>query len=293
MQTGRWDLNLEEDLQQRTILMDILQISRNIMIPIILALSKPFTKSEQTGEAGHCSTGGFTVEDDDRWSFLLLKIISLLFILFFFSVTGDKLSAQRKADVGIFAGTSYYLGDLNPSKHFYSSQIAIGPVYRYNFHPRSSVRLSGIYHRLTASDLDFNHPYQLNRGAAFTASFFDLAAMYEFNFMPYQTANRRTKYSLYMAGGAGYHFVLLSDTETENHFTIPFSLGFKFNAGKRLSAGFEWSPRKTFSDMVDGTKNFHFEDQEFLLGNKDWYNFAGIFVSYKIFNYRDDCPTYE
>ena len=52
------------------------------------------------------------------------------------------------------------------------------------------------------------------------------------------------------------HQILPPALIPDNHFTIPFSLGFKFNAGKRLSAGVEWSPRKTFNDRIDGVENF-------------------------------------
>lgn len=220
-------------------------------------------------------------------------IFLFLSALLIFSV--QNVSAQRKSDIGIFAGTSYYMGDLNPSRHFYAPSFAAGPIYRYNIHTRSSVRVSGIYHRLTGNDPDFNN----SAGASFTADFVDLAASFEFNFLPYKTANRKLNYTLYTAAGLGYNLLLSADPSTpepaSSHFTIPFSLGFKFNAGKRLSAGVEWSPRKTFKDSaIDGITNIGELNSDFhLFGNNDWYTFAGVFVTYKIFNYREDCPTYD
>ena len=179
--------------------------------------------------------------------------------------------------------------------HFKDPSIAIGPVFRYNFHARSGVRLSGIYHNLKSSDPNFNN----GSGASFTADFIDFSATYEFNFAPYKTAYRRTKYSLYTAAGFGYNLLISADPSApepmSSHFTIPFSLGFKFNAGKRLSAGLEWSPRKTFKDnALDGISNIGEANSDFhLLGNNDWFTFAGIFITYKIFNYREDCPAYD
>jgi hypothetical protein len=179
--------------------------------------------------------------------------------------------------------------------HFNSPSVAVGPIYRYNFHSRSGIRLSGIYHHLNSADPQFNN----GAGASFTADFIDFAAMYEFNFVSYKTANRRTKYSLYTSGGLGYNLLIASDPSTpepmSSHFTIPFSLGFKFNAGNRLSAGLEWSPRKGFNDSaLDGISNLGESNSEFhLFGNNDWYTFAGIFITYKIFNYREDCPAYD
>ena len=95
--------------------------------------------------------------------------------------------SQRKADIGLFAGSSYYMGDINPGQHFYSPSLAIGPMIRYNFHYRSSLRLSGIYHKLSAADIDFTDAFQQMRDASFSGSFIDFAFAYEYNFLPYKT----------------------------------------------------------------------------------------------------------
>ncbi|MCF8389706.1 MAG: DUF6089 family protein [Bacteroidales bacterium] len=218
---------------------------------------------------------------------MLIFLFSIL-ILFIFNF--DAFS-QRKADIGFFAGTAYYMGDLNPSKFFYAPSVAIGPIYRYNFDFRNSVRLSGIYHSLRANDLDFDNPLQQLRGENFTASFMDMTAVYEFNFIPYKTADRKKNQAVFTSVGIGYHLSFSG----ENHVSIPFSAGYKFNLGKKLSAGLELTSRKTFTDnKIDGFMNPEIQEPKFhLVGNNDWYTFAGIFVTYKIFNYRDDCPTYD
>jgi hypothetical protein len=250
-----------------------------------------YTRSEPIGPADLYS-GAVTAEGKNTFSTPILIFLSLLIFLF---VSKQDSHAQRKSDIGIFAGTSYYMGDLNPSMHFYSPSFALGPIYRYNIHTRSAIRVSGIYHRLTGSDPDFNN----SSGASFTSDFVDLAATFEFNFLPYKSGNRKMKYSLYTAAGLGYNLLISGDPSTpepaSSHFTLPFSLGFKFNAGKRLSAGVEWSPRKTFKDnAIDGIINIGELNSDFhLFGNNDWYTFAGVFITYKIFNYREDCPTYD
>jgi hypothetical protein len=231
----------------------------------------------------------FTIKTLCRESriFIILTLL-LLFPAWAFS--------QRKSDIGIFAGTSYYMGDLNPSKYFYSPGYAIGPIFRYNFDPRNSIRISGIYHNLSGSTARSNDPYiQSLTPASFDATFIDLAANYEINFIPYKTANRKLKQSLYLTAGLGYHIVLTSSVPAaNNHVTIPFGIGYKFNITKKLSAGGEMTVRKTFTDSsIDGITNIASEANNTLFGNKDWYTFAGIFISYKIFNYREDCPAYE
>jgi hypothetical protein len=185
------------------------------------------------------------------------------------------------------------MGDINPAKFFYSPGMAIGPIYRYNFNLRNSVRLSGIYHTLQANDLDFTDPFQIQRKSSFKSSYVDVAAIYEFNFVPYKTANRKFNRSFYLSGGLGYHFVISSNVASNSHFTIPFGLGYKFNVSKKVAAGAELSVRKTFNDKIDGVENISLKGNKHLLGNNDWYTFAGIFITYKIFNFREDCPAYN
>jgi hypothetical protein len=44
----------------------------------------------------------------------------------------------QTGEVGFFGGVSYYIGDLNPAKHFLSSKPAYGVVARVNLNPRWS-----------------------------------------------------------------------------------------------------------------------------------------------------------
>ena len=203
--------------------------------------------------------------------------------------------SQRKSDIGFFAGTSYYMGDLNPVKHFRAPGFAAGPFYRYNFEQRNSIRFNAIYHSLSGNSASYGDPYIESLNTSFDATFIDASANYEINFLPYKTANRKLNRSLYLTGGLGYHFILTSDVpEAKNHFFLPFGIGYKVNIGKKLSAGAELTVRKTFSDLaLDGVTNITTEPNKALFGNKDWYTFAGIFISYKIFSYREDCPAYD
>lgn len=227
----------------------------------------------------------FKISRESRFFFILA--LSLFFPLAMFS--------QRKSDIGIFAGASYYMGDLNPSKYIYFPRYAIGPIYRYNFEPRNSVRVSAIYHKLSGNTLNYGEPFVESLNTSFDATFVDASANYEINFLPYKTANRKMTQSLYLSAGLGYHFVLASTVPVaKSHFTIPFGLGYKFNVAKKLSAGTEVSVRKIFTDSgIDGVTNIASEQNKSLFGNKDWYTFAGIFITYKIFNYREDCPAYD
>jgi len=217
-----------------------------------------------------------------------MKQVAIIVCSMFICVAGQ---AQRKADIGVFAGTTYYLGDINPAKQFYSPSLALGGLFRYNLNPRYSIRGSFYYGGLKGDDLDFDNLFQSRRAANFSASVLDAALQFEFNFLPYSTIGKRFEYSTYVAGGIGVGFISTSTAFTYE-LTIPFGVGFKVNLAKRLSTGLEWGFRKTFYDNIDGLENWSDPELKGLFHNYDWYSVAGLFVTYKIFEYREDCPTY-
>ena len=116
-------------------------------------------------------------------------------------------------------------------------------------------------------------------------------------FIPYPVSRpptkiRKERYTPYVTGGFAYSVVLASDVPAEHTTSLAFGGGFKYNLTTKLSAGFEWSFRKAFNDGLDGVYNTGVENNLFF-HNKDWYSIVGLFVTYKIFNWREDCPAYD
>ena len=208
----------------------------------------------------------------------------IIITMFLFSA---PVSAQRKTDIGFFAGVPWYMGDLSttvPVAHLVPP--AIGPILRYNINMRNALRVHAVFYTLSDSEENF-------RGglAEFQSSFVDLGLDFEFNWWPYKTANRKTKYSPYVSAGLGYSLNYAGGSVS--HLYLPFGGGVKANLGQRLSGGVEVNMRKSFTDLIDGVTNVGSEDVNSLVGNSDWYLFTGVFLTYKIFNYREDCPTYD
>jgi len=198
-----------------------------------------------------------------------------------------SLEGQRKADIGFFAGVPWYMGDLStvvPMPH--TVPPAIGPIVRYNVNMRNAIRAHAIVYTLSGLNENF-------RGgvAEFQSSFVDLGLDFEFNWWPYKTAHGKTKYSPYVSAGLGYS--LNYTGESVSHLYLPFGGGLKVNLGKRLSGGLEVNMRKTFNDGIDGVTNLGGETVQTPVGNNDWYLFSGLFLTYKIFNYLGECPTYD
>ncbi len=207
-----------------------------------------------------------------------------------------SVGAQKNSDVGVLLGASYYLGDINPNKHFYSPSYTIGGIYRYNFNKRYALRFNGLYSRLVGTDDDFperTHP--LRPDVSFRTNIIDVVAQGEFNFLPYITGSKRGEYSPYVSAGLGYTLVMNatvanSPVTPSSTFNFPFSVGIKYNADRRLSVGAEWSFRKTISDGLDGVEG---SVENGILHNNDWYSFLGVFITYKFFKFADDCPAYN
>jgi hypothetical protein len=192
---------------------------------------------------------------------------------------------QRKADIGFMTAIPWYLGDISPVVPMVTAiPPAIGPILRFNFNQRNSLRFHAVYHELAGSGEIYN-----GEPAEFQSSFVALGLDFEFNWWPYKTAWRKTKYSPYVSAGLGYSVNLTGISDS--HVYLPFGGGIKANLATRLSGGVEVNMRKAFTDMIDGVENVG--DVNSVVGNNDWYFFTGVFLTYKIFEYRDECPTYQ
>jgi hypothetical protein len=264
------------------------------MIYIILDLLMGYTESEHQNQAPPLYLGRRAKHSCKAFFSGILLILFLVF-------SSHHASAQRKSDIGLIGGASYYLGDINHGQHFYSPSPAGGIIYRYNLNPRHSFRFSGIYTSLKGSDSDFKDEYQLWENRSFKTNVIDLAITTEFNFKDYEpTKLRKNRHSPYVTAGIGYASVMGSvveaprdpDAMAKSSTTIIFGGGFKYNLARRWSMGAEWTFRKNLNDLIDGVENIG-ADEGVFFHNNDWYSIVGIFVTYKIFNWREDCPAYD
>ena len=201
------------------------------------------------------------------------------------------MSGQHSSDYGVLGGVSSYIGDINPSALLYSPSPAGGLFYRYNLHPRQSIRTSLFIGGLKGNDLDFKNSFQQARAASFSGTVVEWAVQFEFNFFPYTTGGKRWGYTPYIAGGGGIAFVnTVSFTYVP---VIPFSLGFKVNIYKNMGLEAEYGFRKTFYDNFDGLKDLVAPSDVARVHNNDWYSFTGIAVSWRINSNLAGCPVYN
>ncbi len=217
-----------------------------------------------------------------------MKRLNWLFLFFLLSLS---VKGQRIADIGISAGATSYLGDINPNRLLYAPLPAASIFYRYNFNPRQALRANVLLGGLRGNDLDFSNAFQQNRSAAFNGLVAEAALQYEFNFFPYSTEGKLLDYSPYFAAGVG---VALDAAEGGSILPIiPFSFGFKINLLKNVGLEAEYGFRKTFYDNFDGLKELVAPSDYALIHNNDWYTYTGLSLTWKIGGRIADCPAYD
>ncbi len=201
--------------------------------------------------------------------FLNMKKITLILLL---SLVVFAAKSQT-LEVGGFVGGSYYIGDINPVYHFQQTSLAYGIVARYNLNSRWTMKLNGYKGVLKGDDLISR--YLPDRSLEFTTELYEIAGIFEFNFLPYFTGSIKNFFSPYIFGGVAFISARpqignsdLRDYGTEGQFNsayidetrskysyfnlaIPFGIGIKYSFSKRVSTSLEWGLRKTFTDYLD------------------------------------------
>jgi Domain of unknown function (DUF6089) len=214
-----------------------------------------------------------------------MKKYFLFFILFAtIAINAFAVKIKKKnAEVGLFAGGAYYLGDLNPNGHFKFMKPAVGVIYRYNFNPRLALRGNFMYGSIEAYDSYSVSAYQRQRNLNFKTDIFELSAQFEFNFFDYRMSNEKEKFSPYIFLGLGVfkfdpkgllknNWVSLQPSGTEGQgldggpkrykliqVSIPFGVGIKTNVANRMGLSIEWGLRKTFTDYLDDVSTRYYD----------------------------------
>lgn len=197
---------------------------------------------------------------------------------------------SQRNEIGIFFGTSYYMGDLNPVSQFAMPRIGVGGLYRLNVNENVAFRLNGFFGSVHANDAIIG--YNTNRNLHFRSRISEFSIQGEVNFNYYIPGNVETPYSPYIfAGGGVFTFNPegevngiwqdLRQLNTEGQgsdlypgrepynltsFNILFGMGFKFNITSQLTGAFEWGLRRTGTDYLDDVST-RYPDPEVFQGD--------------------------
>lgn len=181
-------------------------------------------------------------------------------------------SYSQDVEIGVFGGGSYYIGELNPDRHFFFTKPAFGVNARFNVDDRWSVKLGG--YRGTLSGDDAIRKTNELRNLRFTTTLTEFSAVAELNYMEYFIGSSNHYFTPYLyAGPALFHFnpkaeymgnmISLHDVGTEGQtigqgkkynlfgFAAVFGFGVKYSIGSRLGFTLDWGMRKAFTDFLD------------------------------------------
>lgn len=233
----------------------------------------------------------------------MVKGSARLLILFLFILLGNKAFSQMsdKSSIGGFVGVSYYNGDLNPDIPFTNLGRAIGFLYRYNFNPRHVLKYNLTYSVLNGS-LGDNYIPNPPPTESFRKSAYDLSVQFEFNFLRYNDlAVGKNDFSPYVSSGI-FTSIMFEDFIPKNYVAgLPFAIGINYTLFKRLTVGIEYGYRLTLSDKIDNTLNGYDDfytdppiiKNNSIFHNNDIYAFAGLFVTWRLYNRGVACPAYK
>ncbi len=214
------------------------------------------------------------------------KFFFILFFALFSALTILAQPKKKSAEVGVFLGGSYYIGDLNPLGHFNQfTKPAGGLVFRYNFNPRLAARANVFFGAMEGDDSFSNSSAQQQRNLHFKSNLSELSAQLEFNFLDFKIGDDTRGFTPYIFGGiAGFkynpkvkvndHWIELQPLGTEGQglvgassqrkykltqLSLPFGVGVKANLSKNIGISIEWGMRKTFTDYLDDVSGRYYD----------------------------------
>lgn len=213
------------------------------------------------------------------------NILLILCCLAFVGRAVAQFDDPKTLEIGPHVGASYYIGDINPAKHFWQSSLQYGGVVRLNWDNRWTFRFD--YSHATVQASDEVVKWRPERGLNFRTTINDFSIVAEFNFVEYYTGNPKKNMSPYIFGGISvFHYtpyavvdgelVPLRDKFTEAPLpsdarwyekltykdipvglSIPFGVGLKFALSRHMAGTVEWRLQKTFTDYLDDVKGVY------------------------------------
>lgn len=218
-----------------------------------------------------------------------MKKNTIILLILFFSILNTD--AQKfNIEPGLTIGTSYYLGDINHTKQFYSPGFTFGLAFRHTISDFYAIRINILRSPISGNDADFSSVYQQLRGHSFKNTIYELGIQYEINFLSFNTFIKKSQAPYLTAGiavASANSFQIITPA-------IPLGIGYKFSPAKRMTVNAEWCFRMTFSDRLDLLEQTNFQQKQLTkIKNNDWYSIAGITVTYNFASEKKWCPAYS
>ena len=193
---------------------------------------------------------------------------------------------EYRMEIGVGAGMMGYLGDYNGNLTKDLQPMA-GIMARYNFNPRSALRLDLSYGKMkgNSKDVDTYYPKYAEVPYEFNNTLVDLSLTYEQNFWPYGTGReyRGAKpVTPFIFGGLGASYVKADNGDKKNIFApnALIGIGLKYKVNERLNIGLDWAMHFSMSDELDGSKDPYDIASQGAFKNTDCFSTLQLTVSY-------------
>lgn len=223
--------------------------------------------------------------------------------------------AQDRLELGLMAGGSYYLGEMNPSQQFKMTRPAAAFFGRYMANDRIAFRgqvgYFGTAGKYDSSSGDVYSSAVAPSGGGFKEGqtevvrpldcdfengLIDVSFLGEFNFLSFDHMFRKdqTRFTPYLALGLGctaYSHYKAGAKKRQFVLSLPFGFGVKYKVNKLLRLGLEWTFHKTFTDeleCVEDTQGTFDPSDPYRNGvhkmthNNDWFAHVCVAVSFSL-----------
>lgn len=197
-----------------------------------------------------------------------MRIILLIVCLF----SQLFIASAQTWEIGVSAGASGYMGDINPLKPQKFTDPAFGAQVKRNFNGYWSAKLNLLRGKVQGDDAKSSNAYQNDRNLNFRSELNELSLQVELNFFNYLPgllpgfgAKRVSPYIFTGLAGVTFNPVTdyngspieLQPLQTEGikynkyALSVPYGAGFKYNVSGNFNLTGEIGYRTAFTDYLD------------------------------------------
>lgn len=223
-----------------------------------------------------------------------MKVLKSFFVLVLIFISTSELTAQYRYGyfrVGVSAGSTNYLGDLDDDLTFKFTKPGVGADVSYRFNPFMSARLGFFRGWVGASDANSNNRQRNRRNLSFRTPVTEANFQVVIDFIPTDRSySHRAPYTPYVFGGiAVFSFnpqaeyagrvydlqplgtegqFLPDPTETYpepynlTQLSIPLGAGIRIAIADKFDLELETGFRKTFTDYLDDVSGLYPDQEE-------------------------------